>query len=478
VVFQFRWLTRVALAVGLVGALVAAPSLGGSHLLTNAEAMSTQSVSGTWGSAVTVLNPSTSPGNADVTVDFYNSAGTLVSAATQTATVAPGTTAFWYVPNIVGLPAGQTYSAVVSASQQVYATVNLGTMAATTPIMGETYNGADQLGVATSASVPSVLRNYFGFTSNVVIQNAGSAATNVQLSITGNNGITNFLTPSVNVAANASTIVDLATLTNLGDGFIGAATAIGGANNIAVISNNYTPSELVPSAQPDFLFSSVNAIPPFASGTTAFIPGLYRDYYGFFSALLVQNVDTTNADILVTYENGVTESAIGVVPGASHNFFTPNTLGLPTGIHSAVVTAGGKKILAQVNVQGKPGTVSGVGLASYSGSTGGTLNVFAPGLLKNYFTFNSALTIQNVDTVSAPAGSITVSYSNGATHTNPTALAPGQSYLMYTPNEPGLPASFNGGATIVSTTAKIVGLINISGTNTADQLFSTNAFGS
>ena len=50
--------------------------------------------------------------------------------------------------------------------------------------------------------------------------------------------------------------------------------------------------------------------------------------------------------------------------------------------------------------------------------------------------------------------------------------------LLYTPNEPGIPDKFNGGATVVSTGGqKIVGLINLSGVNTADQLFSTNAFG-
>ena len=477
--FNFRWLTRLALAVGMVGALVAAPSVDGSRLFKGAEAMSVQNVPGTFVSAITVLNPSTSPGPANIVVDFYDPSGVKVTTVTNPP-VAPGGTAFWYVPNITGLTANQTYSAVVSADQQVYATVNLSTLAGTTPIMGETYNGVDSAAVVTSAAAPSVLRNYYGFTSNVVVQNTGTAAANVSVTVagSGSTGAINFTTTPQNVASNASFTLDLATLSNLGDNFNGAATVNGSSNNVAVISNNYTPT--TSSSVPNYLFSSTNGVPAGASSTIAYVPGLYKYYYGFFTALIVQNVDTAPANVVVTYQTGATDTFSNLAPGTSHVFFTPSNGSLPSGfIGSATVsTTNGKQILAQVNVQGTPGTTSGVGLASYSGFTNGTTSVFAPGLVKNYYTFNSSLTIQNVDTTTAPAGSITITYSNGASHTNAQPLGPGASLLLYTPNEPGIPDKFNGGATVVSTGGqKIVGLINLSGVNTADQLFSTNAFG-
>jgi hypothetical protein len=198
-VFEFRWLTRFALALGLFGALVAAPAVGGSRLLGHAEATSVQSVSGTWVSSVTVLNPSSNTQPATITVNFYDPTGAQITLATVTqANVAPGNTAFWYVPNITGLTPNQTYSAVVSADQQVYATVNLATASGTIPTMGETYNGVDTTHVASTASAPAVYRSYYGFTSNLVVQNTGSSPTTATVSFTGNNGISNVVVSSPN----------------------------------------------------------------------------------------------------------------------------------------------------------------------------------------------------------------------------------------------------------------------------------------
>lgn len=485
--FKFHWLTRFALAVGLIGALVAAPAVGGSRLLNKAEAMSVQSVTGTWVSSVTVLNPSNSPGPADVTLTFYDPNGVQIVGATQTSLgLAPGNTAFWYVPNIAGLTTNQTYSAVVSASQQVYATVNLATAAGTTPQMGETYNGVDTTVVATSASAPAVYQNYYGFTSNVVVQNTDATSATVTVTLSGSNGSgpVSFTTPTQTIAANAAFTFDLANFTSqLGAGFKGAATVNGGSNHVAVISNNYTPTAVTTApGVTGFLFSSANATTPASGSTKAFIPALYNYYYGYFTSLTVENVDTTPANVTVTYSNGATDSASGIAPNTSHLFFTPSNHSLPPGWQgSATVTStGGQKIVAVVNEQGTPGTTASGGLASYNGFGAGFLNVFAPGLVKAYYGFNSSLTVQNVDTVTAAAGSISVTYGNttpAVVRTNPTALGPGASWLVYQPSDSGLKNGYNGGATVKSTTAKIVGVVNISGTPFSDQLFGTNGFG-
>jgi hypothetical protein len=473
---------RGVTALGLVAALAVGVETGSSHV----QAMTEQTVPGTWVSSITVLNPGTNTAAANISVTFYDSSGAAKATVCQgncaspaTPAVAPGGTAFWYVPNIAGLTAGQTYSAVVSADQQVYATVNL---SSTNPSTAESYDGAGTNGgamdTASTEYIASVLREYFGYSSTVVVQNTGSAAANVSLTLVGggSSGAINTTLATQTIQPNASFTWDLESpLTdnhgnpvNLGTGFNGGATISGGGQNIAVISNTYTPS-----ATPS-LFQSVNG---FATGaTTVYAPGLYKNYHGYVSSLIVQNADTTPANVMVSYAGTTaTDSVSGLAPGASKVFYTPNNTGLPNGwIGSATVTStGGQKILAQVNINASG--VAGIGQASYGGFEGGTINVFAPGLLRNYHGNISSFTVQNVDTIPA---NFTLTYSNGCQE-QVTNLAPGTSKLFYQGTDACVTDGFNGGATVVSTNgAKLVGLININGGITSDQLYSTNAFGS
>lgn len=453
-----RRLTKGIVAAGLLAVL----TIGTLGAPRRAEAQAAQLLPGTWVSSITVLNPSTN-GTADVSVTFYDQSGNPV-ATVNNPSVAPGTTAFWYVPNVPGLPPGQIYSAVVSSNQQVYATVNL---SSSNPTTAESYDGINGTGVGSTFYIASVLRNYYGFTSNIVVQNtSGSTANNVTVNLVGSGTSDSITLPPI--PANASYTLDLGTRTELPNGFNGGATIQGNGASLAVITNAYVPT--LTSQTPNYLFLSTNGAP--AGAPQAYIPGLYKNYYGFVSALIVQDVDPLNAaNVVVSYGNGATDSWT-IPPGASHVFYTPNNPNLPNGWQGpATVTAvNGVNILTQVNIQATG--QAGIGMAAYNGFTAGTNTVYAPGLLNNYYGSSSALTVQNVDTIPA---NVTLTYSNGKVET--VMIPPGQSHLFYQPNE-GLPQGFNGGATIVSSGGKIVGLINIQGSKTADQLYSTNAFGS
>lgn len=459
---------RLVVRLSIVVTVLAMLSAGGEGAARSAKAMSLQVVPGTWVSSITVFNPATNP-TANVQIQFYDAVGNLVSAATQSESVPPGGVMFRYVPNIAGLPSG-TFSAVVSSDQQVFATTNLGTAPGTAPVMGESYDGINTVGPV--FYVPSVYRNYYGFTSNVVVQNADPSAASVSVQFSGSSpsGPVSYTTPPQTIAPYASYTFDLATMTSLGDGFKGGATINGGGHNVAVVSNTYTPT--TSSSMPNYLFASTNGFPPSAA-VQAFAPGLYKNYYGFISSLLIQNVDSTPADVQVVYSNGATDGVTGLQPGSAKLFFIPNNPGLPNGWHgSATITStNGKRIIGTVNIQGTGG-LAGVGLASYNTFSNGSTVVYAPGLVKGYHGFDSSLTIQNVD--NSPA-QITVTYSNGATQS--TSLGPGASIQYYLPNVSSLPSGFNGAATITSNGPKIVALVNIQGDRTQDQLFSTNAFG-
>jgi hypothetical protein len=505
-----RWLTRAGIGFGLIAALAVGVQSGNSP----AEAMTSQTVPGTWVSSVTVLNPSTSPGSATIRLQFFDGAGNLVCDTLQTGVVA-GASKLWYVPSVLctpdsahptsfTLPAGAVYSAVVSADQKVYAVVNV---SSTNPAAAEQYNGVPHdgstMGVASVEYIPSVNREYYGASSTIVTQNAGGAATPITIHLVGSSSKGNIntcvISPSVPASSGYTLDLELANGTNglpdLGTNFNGAATVFGGTSSpcgtaptssqpVAAIVTQYRPDATPPQ------FGATNAFA--AGGPTAFIPGLYNNYYAVNSALIVQNADTTAADVTVTYVGGgrtATDVVHGLAPGASKLFYTPNagknggTGSLPSGwIGSATVTtSGGQKILAQVN------EAASNGLASYPGSPSGTAHVFAPSLLKNYYGANGSFTIQNVDLTTATvqvAWGVTNSTSSkcpGGTET--FTLAPAQSQAVYVPNDPCLnvTSTYSGGATITSTGGqKIVALIGTAGSGTGayDGLYATNAPGS
>jgi hypothetical protein len=494
-VFGYKRTTRLALALGFVGALLSAPSVGARPLNQNAAATSQVGPLGTFTSSVTVINPTTNAAQT-IQLQFFNASGTIVCTQTQNS-VAPGATAFWYVPNVTGcpeqnngpLPAG-SYSAVVSAGAPVYAVVSL---ASSNPSTGEQYNGITTSGAegsSTTTYIPSVLREYYNNTSTVTVQNAGSMATTATIQLVGNGINTCVATPSL--SPSASYTLDLeATLPNgsngttLPTGFNGAATIFGGVSSpcgttpassqpMAVISSKYELSETTTAGQ----YAAGNA---FANGgTQAYVAGLYNNYYGNNSSLIVQNAGTGNTNVTVTY-TGAGQSATDYVgslaPGASHVFYTPNagTCGagcsgsLPSGWQgSAIVRSSSGNILAQVD------KATSTGASMYNAAVSGTVNLFAPSVLNNYYSENSALTIQNVD----PSNSATVQivWGTSPSCTDTFTLGATQAQLIYIPNVnpshgiPGytfkctIPSGYHAGATITSLGGqKLVGLISTAG---------------
>jgi len=90
---------------------------------------------------------------------------------------------------------------------------------------------------------------------------------------------------------------------------------------------------------------------PFVSGSTkAYAPVIMNNYYGYNSALVIQNIDTTEADVTVTYTDGTTANyKIGA--GAAESIYTPSS-GVAAGntLYGATVeSTNGKSIVVLVN---------------------------------------------------------------------------------------------------------------------------------
>lgn len=401
---------------------------------------------------------------ADCVVDFYDASGSVQSAAQVTENnIAPDDSLYVFTPDISNLSAGQ-YSAVVSCTEEAAAVVNFSDADS-----GASYNGISSSDVAAEWFAPSVYNNYFNFYSEVVVQNADPSSTvDVTLEVFAPGSATPVSTQTINnLAPYAAAVFDQASDGDLDAGVAYSAKITSSGGNVAAIVNIYGlgPAD-------DQLYS----YNPFAGGsTTVYAPVIMNDYFENNTALTVQNIDSNAANVTVTYGNGEMQSA--TIPSNSSFVFlnfvdTPLDPGTLTG--ATITSNNGQSIVATVNTSNPFNRA-----ATYSGFASGSNEISAPIVLKNYFTFGSSVTCQNV----SPNGNttITINYDNGASSTSPSVAA-GESYSFFQPGEGGLPDNYIGSATVEANNANrdIVCVVNqdiVQGggvTATQDQLYSYN----
>lgn len=195
-------------------------------------------------------------------------------------------------------------------------------------------------------------------------------------------------------------------------------------------------------------------------GPTWYAPGIYDNYYNYYSDIVVQNASTGAVDVtLEIFEPGNAVAVYSVtqnVPvNGSHAFEQEGLAELDVNVpYSAKISATGN-VAAIVNIYGLGGVNNQ--LYSYNPFKAGATEAYAPVIMNNYYTYDTSLTIQNLG---ASDAEVTVEYTNGFT-TNHTI--PSNSPLaLYTPGQSGIPAgNFEYGAKVTSTNAQpIVLLVN------------------
>lgn len=432
--------------------------LGMSVFGSGAAAREAAAIPGTFRSSIVVANPGSTTAN--VTLNFVRSDGNMALNPGLSYSVAAGASDTKYVPNIAGLADGR-YSVVIDSDQNVVAIANL---ASDGPSTSTAYNGIAQADVGRTFNIPSAYRNYFGFTSNIVVQNAGTAAADV--TVTYKRAGSADVSETRNIPANASVTFDQSATAGLPDGFIGSAVVSSPNQDVAAI----------------FLVSAATQL---SSGRGArsgapvvSLPVIFNNYFGYVTNALVQNVDTTPTNVTISYYQGgtlVAQQNATIQPGASVAF---NQFGdssaVPVGFNgSAVVrSTDNKNIIAVANVRHD----AFGDLEAYNGfaSSSATTRVSCPAILKNYFNYNTSLTVQNIGT---SATNLTISYigSNGQTVATGTVndLQPNSGVGRYTPNE-SLPVGFNGAAVVTSSGSPIIGVVNETlgiGDTAGDDLF-------
>jgi hypothetical protein len=422
----------VASAVALVG------PMPGELAPPSAMAREAQAVPGIFNSSLTLQNPA----GTDViaAVNFVAGNGTPALANPLSVTVPGNGSALVYVPNVPSLADGR-YSAVVDSTAPLYLIANL---VSTGPTTSASYNGFSAADAGTSFYVPSVYKNYVNlYTSTITVQNADpTTAATVTVVYKDGNG-NEAAREQGTIAPNAALTFDQGNTSALPAGFVGSAI---------VTSDRAVGATFAVSDPINQQFSSSNG---FKDGATiAYLPVVYNDYSTdlWITSFLVQNVDAADATVQVTYSDGRTSSAT-IKPGASKLYYQGND-GTPAGFNgSAVVTStNGRKVVAIANIRNLAGNLS-----AYNGFTTGTNAVSLPVVYNNYSSlgWTTSFTIQNVDTVPT---NLTVTFSNGTIVTR-TDVLPGKSALFYQPND-GLPNGFNGGVSVASSQAKVVGVVN------------------
>lgn len=420
-------------------------------------------------SSFTVQN--VSGGTANVTVSFIAEDGTvytptdLGSGITNPFSLVNGASQQVFVPNVPSaqLPSGR-YAVMISSDAQVVAQAGLagtGSLRFTGSYVG--FNGG-----ATTFYMPTVNFNYYGWYSMLTVQNVGTAATDVTVTITCSDGTIGTLT-TTGLAKMASVTWPLKSV--VPNGFSASTVCEGSAviestgEPIVAVNNNNKP-----------LVGATNTFEGAASGSnTLYIPNLMKNYSGWNSALTIQKLTPGTTNVTVTYSDGDTNDTCTLTDAApSCKLIMPSTHNID-GRFSAVVTADSGEILA---VAGSTKSSRG-----WSGGTSGVANgsaeVAVPNVSKAYYGWNSAINCQNIGSV---ATTLNVSYSGYEANAYDTAsLATGESVQIQVFNESFLVAPWQGGATIKANAvgaeiACTVGNSNGSGAYPGDWTSQYNAY--
>ncbi len=392
---------------------------------------------------------------ATCTFAFYAATG-VVAFTSSPATILPGDKLRVYTPDLT-LATGE-YSGVVTCDKKVAAVVNF-----SDPNSGAAFSGVDTPGTVFYA--PGIYDNYYGYYSNIYVQNASSSPVDITVQIFAAGSAVPVKTQTATaVPAYAAVNFQQEGLAELANN-VAYSAKVTGTGNLATIVNLYGgPGE-------DQLYS-YNA---YATGAViAYAPLIMSGYYNYNTSLTIQNLGTLAATVTVDYTGPTTRTdnyTIGV--NSSKEIFTPSVL--PTNLthsYAAKVTSTNSQpivVLVNESVNG------GLQAASYNGFIAGSTEVRIPIVMKNYYTFNTSVNCQNVGIA---ATTFTISYAGVAGSTTSPSINPGGKYEIYQPSDSilaAVPTNWSSSATIISSGQPLVCVINeSSGSIAGDQLYSFN----
>lgn len=193
-------------------------------------------------------------------------------------------------------------------------------------------------------------------------------------------------------------------------------------------------------------------------GTTWYAPGIYDNFYNFYSTIIVQNATASSVNITVDiFQAGSstavkTQTATGVPAYASVSFEQEGLSELSNNVaYSAKITGTGN-LAPVVDIYGR-GSADNQ-LYSYNPFTSGSTTAYAPVIMNNYYGYNTSLTIQNIS--GTTTANVTVNYGTGQSWSG--TIAANSAQQLYTPVS-GIPSGTLTGAKVTSDQPVVV-LVN------------------
>lgn len=315
---------------------------------------------------------------------------------------------------------------------------------------------ASYTGVDTPSSrvfLPIVMRNWFGWTSPIFLQNTGSLGANASVTFLDENGGTagRF---TAQLPPGGSQTLDPRTVAGLADGFTGSAVV----DSAQPVAASVTETR-----------DGLNALAYSGVSTGAervFAPLLFKDYNGWDTSIQVQNLQDQPVPVTVTFQQanaevgeGATWQQTAVVAGRSSTSLSQalNT-NLPAGfVGLALVEAPvGSSIAALVSESHQSGNAS-----SYDGALAGSTVVNAPLLFKNANGWSTGIQVQNVGAAPTEVQVRYLGVEGQGTWSESASLAAGASTTFYQPANPDLPDGFVGAAVVTSVDGQpLVAIVN------------------
>lgn len=272
-----------------------------------------------WNSHLSIQNLTSAA--MDITVDFY--AGTPVVIATVTQNVPAYSSWHLDVADVAALPTMYNGSAVVHAAGPIAAIDNQ-----TVDTLGYTqdYNGF--LSGATALYCPALYKDFYTWGSSLNVQNIGATTTTVTVQYTD-------WTTTYELGPNAAYLfyqpAEPHTLTTFA----------------AIVTADQPLVAIVNAANPATQAQTYNC---FALGNTSFYaPFVAKNYYGWDTAVQVQNLGTVTATVTITYETPGCSSTKTIGPGNADYFYQPLEACLPDGYGASAEVTSDQPIVAVVN---------------------------------------------------------------------------------------------------------------------------------
>ena len=323
-----------------------------------------------WNSYIAVQN--TSDTQASVTARYYNDAdGSEVAAAAETVSISPYTTYIFRQEDNAGLSTNWGGSAVVTGDQPLAGVANFYNAGSSNDTAAfQSYNGFGS--GATKLYAPRVVRNYYDYQGGMKVQNVGSAATDITLTV--NMGGTNYTVTATGVQPGQAVPYYMPNVTEIGANGSGSAVIeSSGQPIVATVNEDNRLGVAIPNHEGRGI--TYNAILDGEQTDTLLFPQVTARFYSYSGGVQAMNVGTSTANVTLTFSApGFTDTVVTdtIAPMESKSWFAPDIV--PANFNGSVVIVADQSIVGVANMSVRADVVAADGWADNYGDSYLTYN--------------------------------------------------------------------------------------------------------